>query len=473
MANPSTPVVFQSRWEVIDMLFGTHLVVIGLMALALACYRWKRNDPSLISFGVFCILYGTRTEALRFMFEASPAFWHYLVWIVTYFTPLPAYLFFGQIVGPGWKSSVRRLWQLQIGFALTAVAADFYLHTPGAAMMANSVMATLGILVVIFNLFQSDLRMTRELKVLRIGLVTFGCAALFDNVLVLLNPGYGVMEIEFLGFLVFFGCLVYVVVSRFFNNEKALLNINSELETARRIQAFILPRNTAEIPGISVAALYVPMAAVAGDFYDFLIQDEERLGILVADVSGHGVPASLIGAMVKIAFSAQLPHASDPARVLCGINRALCGKLESDFITAGYLFIDAEKQTAVYAAAGHPPLMLWRASEGRVHTYGEKAVVLGHFEDALYRNVRFHYESGDRFCLYTDGVIEAANPAGERFGWRRFHEFIAQHADLPAEQFAQALNLRISQWARKTSEESLEDDLTLVVADSKSHPSVI
>ena len=246
-----------------------------------------------------------------------------------------------------------------------------------------------------------------------------------------------------------------------------MITIARELETARQIQSFILPRKTLDIKGIYLAAHYVPMASVAGDFYDFIKLDENRLGILVADVSGHGVPASLISSMVKIAFLSQQSHASNPAQVLSGINLTLCGQLENDFVTAGYLFIDTEKQTAAYAGAGHPPLLLWRESEQKIHEYREKGIILGHFEDARYQNIEFNLVSGDRFFLYTDGIIEATNGAGDLFGWRNFKEFIASHASLSAGDFADGLIRHISSWSGKRLKDTLDDDLTLVVADFK------
>ena len=185
----------------------------------------------------------------------------------------------------------------------------------------------------------------------------------------------------------------------------------------------------------------------------------------MADVSGHGVPASLISSMVKIAFASQLPHASDPAQVLAGINQILCGKLESDFVTAGYLFMDMEKQSATYAGAGHPPLFLWRSSEQNIYEIREKGIVLGQFEDAQYQNIDLELKSGDRFILYTDGIIEATNAAGERFGWDHFKKFITFHASLPVGQFADDLIQQVTGWSGKNSQESLDDDLTLVIAD--------
>src|SRR5215467_11848826 len=99
--------------------------------------------------------------------------------------------------------------------------------------------------------------------------------------------------------------------------------IQKELETARLIQLSILPSEIPKIEGLDIAARYIPMTSVAGDFYDFIVVDEKHIGILVADVSGHGMPAALVASMLKIALSAQEAHAADPAQVLLGLNRAL------------------------------------------------------------------------------------------------------------------------------------------------------
>ena len=96
---------------------------------------------------------------------------------------------------------------------------------------------------------------------------------------------------------------------------------------------------------------------MAGDFYDFILVDEKRVGILIADVSGHGLPSALIASMLQVALTAQAAHASEPERVLSGLNQALCGKFEQNFVTAAYMFIDMEKKIMSYAGAGHPPLL--------------------------------------------------------------------------------------------------------------------
>jgi serine phosphatase RsbU (regulator of sigma subunit) len=458
---------FQSQMDISVLLFGINMAIIGLLAVALALYRWKANDLSLISFGVFCFIYGARSGAFQYLVDAPLEFWAYWRWFLTYLTPVPVWIFFEQFIGKGWKSSIRRLWQIQIIFVIAAVSVGLILRSPGAAMVANNVMSIVGILVVVINLLRPGLGMTRELLVLKYGGGVWAMTALYDNIAPLLTRDYNKVNVEPYGQLVFIGCLVFVVANRFFQNERDLITIAHELETARQIQSFILPRKTADIKGIYLAAHYVPMASVAGDFYDFIKVDEKRLGILVADVSGHGVPASLISSMVKIAFSSQLPHANDPAQVLCGINQILCGKLENDFVTAGYLFIDTENQTATYAGAGHPPLLLWRGSEQKIHEYRKKGIILGQFEDARYQNIELSLQSGDRFVLYTDGIIEAANAAGDLFGWSRFKEFISSQAGLSVGNFADGLLQHISDWSGKHLDEALDDDLTLVVADFK------
>jgi sigma-B regulation protein RsbU (phosphoserine phosphatase) len=204
-----------------------------------------------------------------------------------------------------------------------------------------------------------------------------------------------------------------------------LLAIQKELETARQIQLSILPSQIPKIDGLDIAARYVPMTSVAGDFYDFIVVDEKHIGILVADVSGHGMPAALIASMLKIALSAQVAHAADPAQVLLGLNQALCGKFQHHYVTAAYLFVDMQKRTLTYAGAGHPPLLLGWLIHG-VRAVEENGLFLGRFPFATYSSVELPLQSGDRGLLYTDGISETTNPAGIEFGatvsgsfWRR------------------------------------------------------
>src|SRR6202012_6137372 len=195
-----------------------------------------------------------------------------------------------------------------------------------------------------------------------------------------------------------------------------LQTIQKELETARQIQMSILPTEIPKLDGLDIAARYIPLTSVAGDFYDFILVDEKHIGILVADVSGHGMPAALIASMLKIALAAQAAHVADPAKVLLGLNQTLCGKFQHHYVTAAYLFVDMQKRTLTYAGAGHPPLLLREGSSKRVRDVAENCLFLGRFPFATYSSVELPLNAGDRALLYTDGIPETANPPGREFG---------------------------------------------------------
>src|ERR1700745_1074566 len=133
---------------------------------------------------------------------------------------------------------------------------------------------------------------------------------------------------------------------------KQLLPLNNELEMPRQIQLSILPHTLPKLPRLDIAARFLPMTSVAGAFYDFIRVDDEHLGILIADVSGHGLPSALIAAMLQVALTAQGAYAPEPAKVLSGLNRALCGKFTQNFVTAVYVYVDLEKNLMRYAGAG-------------------------------------------------------------------------------------------------------------------------
>jgi len=305
--------------------------------------------------------------------------------------------------------------------------------------------------------------LTHEIRVFIVGSLVWILFVVHANLLGLkILAGHNV---EFLGFLIFVACLGYVSAHRTFANEERLLAINKELEIARRIQSSTLPQSVPTLTGLEIAARYVPMSAVAGDFYDFLSVDEKRVGILVADVTGHGVPAALIASMLKVAFAGQAAHAHDPARVLTGLNRSLCGKFEEHFVTAAYLFVDLEKTLLRYSAAGHPPLMLASRAAGKVREIEENGVMLGMFPEAAYSSVEIRVGPGDRCLLYTDGVFEAKNAAQEEFGKPRCKKFLEAQRDIPAACFANALIDSIARFSGHNSGRAQEDDITLLVLD--------
>ena len=244
-----------------------------------------------------------------------------------------------------------------------------------------------------------------------------------------------------------------------------LLALNNEIEMARQIQLSILPHSIPELPGLEIAARFLPMTTVAGDFYDFIRIDDKHLGILIADVSGHGLPSALIASMLQVALKGQAQHASEPAKVLEGLNVALCGKFTQNFVTAAYLYMDLENHVLRYAGAGHPPVLQWRNSAGKTGQILENGLVLGIVEEAVYETLEFPLEPRDRYVLYTDGVIEAASSRGEQYGTERFMRFMDLNRALDTKSFAEASVAEIAKWTSQSAEQSQQDDITLLVID--------
>jgi serine phosphatase RsbU (regulator of sigma subunit) len=229
-----------------------------------------------------------------------------------------------------------------------------------------------------------------------------------------------------------------------------------------------LPSLDHAIAGVDIRARYAPAGSVAGDFYDVL-SDGHGLGILIADVSGHGLPSALIASMLQVALTGQAGHATEPAKVLLGLNRALCGKFTQNFVTAAYIYVDLESNLMRYAGAGHPPMLQWRNSTGKAAQVLENGLVLGLIEEASYEALEFLLEPGDRYVLYTDGILEAANSAQEQFGADRLMSFIKNHKHLEAEPFSQTLLNDLAGWSNQTVDQGQQDDITLLVIDYKHH----
>jgi hypothetical protein len=407
--------------------------------------------------------------SFRSLFDESRTFWDYLNWIITCLIILPLSLFLSRVAGERLRRFCYWLLAVQTVFAVLGILAAAFGVSLARLHIANNILV-LGTIAAAALFLITDRRsvdprphLTHQVRVFIAGFAVWLLFVVHANLLGLgILTGYNV---EFLGFLVFVGCLAYISAYRTFANEERLSTINNELAIARRIQSSILPQSVPSLRGLEIAARYKPMSAVAGDFYDFLIVDEKRVGILVADVTGHGVPAAMIASMLKVAFAGQVAHAHDPALVLTGLNRALCGKFKEHFVTAAYLFVDLEKNLLRYAAAAHPPLMLASVAADKVSEIEANGLMLGMFPEAAYSFVELRVGSGDRCLLYTDGVFEASNAAQEEFGKSRCKEFLEMQRAIPTAGFADALLDKIAGFCGYASGRTQDDDITLLVLD--------
>jgi phosphoserine phosphatase RsbU/P len=447
------------REDALQLVLGILVLASGLAACLLLIPRAKRRDFTLLYFGLAAAMYGARllvtTQTLPKMFPGLVQAFLVTNWVITGLIPVPLGLFFAEIVAPKWKKLVFWAVAIEIVEGLIYIAAHLLGRGADISDKVNSVMVLLTLPAMLL-FFISVKKADRELWVLRVGFAVFLGFVVYTN-LVTLGAIQGNRRIEYLGFVFLLCCLGYVAAAQALQKEERLSAIHKELEIARQIQTGLLPDGDVTIAGLRIATRYVPVSSVAGDFYDFLRTDGAGLGVLIADVAGHGVPAALSASMVKIAIRAQAQRA--------GLNSILCGNVQGQFVTAGYVYLDLKKNQLAYAGAGHPPLLVWRAREKKTVPIEENGLFLGAFPDCAYKDVTFDFEPGDRCVLYTDGILEAPNAQGEEFGNERLREFLASYAQLPAQEFCDALLARIEQWCGRGENKEQHDDLTLVAVD--------
>ena len=461
-------ILMMLRGQVSGIMLGTVFLFIGLVACGIAAIRGGGRVRILVWFGIFSAMYGARILAqMPAAFSVLPrSAWAsrpYVIAVITYLIMIPALLFWLEL-SLGW---IRRFLQVTAimasVFGIVGVCSALITKSPYRFLPYNNLLAiwcflALAVVNAVPSLAKRFLVMRSRISV--IGTLVLAVAVLYANLQFLFHLPYCRL-LEPLAFAVFVFSLGYVAAEKIFADERRLLSIENELEIAREIQNSILPSCAPELKGFRISAAYRPMTAVAGDFYEFIPVDQNRVGFLVADVSGHGVPAALIAAMIKVAMQSVVSSADDPPEVLRELNRILSGQLRSQFISAAYLWLDRDIRRASYSAAGHPPLLHWR--EGKLERIESNGLLLGVRRDSDYPVCEMPLNSGDRFLLYTDGVVEPENAVGEPFGDRKLDEVVGNNQSCSPSELSQQLLSEIRHW--QPASVTQQDDITLIVID--------
>lgn len=241
-----------------------------------------------------------------------------------------------------------------------------------------------------------------------------------------------------------------------------LARLENEIMIARKIQLANVPQSLPELRGFNIGVKYLPAENISGDFYNFHPFEDKGLGVLIADASGHGVPASLISSMVKILFGTLAPVYSNPDLFIQGLNMHLYNKMEGNILTAGYCYIDRSLKKAHYARAGHVPLLHISRKNGVdvLHEYMPHGRVIGIKESIELDLVEFEIGPGDRIVAFTDGLTEAFNSSKEMFGLDRLKMLLMQSKDLTIDESIEFIFDALNAWKQSGG---FDDDFTLII----------
>jgi predicted ester cyclase len=206
--------------------------------------------------------------------------------------------------------------------------------------------------------------------------------------------------------------------------------VEQELRVARSIQQASLPNEVPELEGWQIAPFYQPAREVGGDFYDFHLLSEGRLGLVTGDATGKGVPAALVMSTTcgMLQLAAQALDSSSPGEVLSRVNETLLARIPTNmFVTCFYAILDPESASLSYANAGHDLPYLWHS--GECEELRARGMPLGLMPGMSYEEKEIVLDAGESVLFYSDGLVEAHDPKGEMFGFPRLQALVAKHGE--------------------------------------------
>jgi sigma-B regulation protein RsbU (phosphoserine phosphatase) len=244
--------------------------------------------------------------------------------------------------------------------------------------------------------------------------------------------------------------------------------INEEMEIAKRILEGLMSKTLPEMANLDSAAVYIPTNKVGGDLYDILGTSSQKIAILIFDVSGHGIPAALVGAMSKMLFAHFIEKTESPAEVFRLINKKFCSLIKTEqYLTAFLGIFDPVKNTLTYSRAGHVPPLVYRKKEQKVISLDFRGFFIGHsaLENlAEYWEQTINLEPGDKILFYTDGLTEGRNSSGALYGNERLRTVYSKCAEKNLHDVLESI---VSDQANFRNGMPLRDDFTLLCIELK------
>lgn len=442
---------------ILPAVTATMLLTVGAGLVAFGGVSRSVRSRELFWAGLFSALYGVRiviSSELGSAIAGGAGWLPYAESALEYLVPIPGTILFSHLLGSRWRRLNRAVVWPFVALAAVAIPWEIATASPWAFNGVVDALVIGLLLVLALNLMTGDPERGSERRILRGGALVF---ALF-----VLNEHFGWVDTgsdllaEPLGFLVLMGSIVWAAMARAIRIEGNLAAVRSELDTARKIQASILPAAPPHVPGWEIAALYRPASDVGGDFYDFIRLAGSRDAIVLADVSGHGVPAALLASMLKIAVAISAEEITTPGALLAALDARLRGAIGKNFFTA--VAVAMGERGATLAAGGHPAALLLSV-DGRMESIESGGPLLGRFREAAFPEREVAMGPGDALFLYTDGLTEASGARGEPWGEARLRAALADLVRAPAA----TLETLLAHCLAWTGSDSLEDDVTMIL----------
>lgn len=470
-------------------------------------YFFQRKDKSSLWFGVFCVIMAFRILSLgeqRMLYQFLGPFWElsYRIELLSFYIAGGVFYFFLKSIYP---AESFRIVEKSTGILIAGtmvVVAVLPAYWLGRIISFYIFTTIFYIAVSIVILFRALMRGKEGSIIFMAGIITLLIFAFNDmlNLLGLVHTGFYVP----VGFMVFVLAQSFILLRRFsmsfvktenltieleiinktleqkvndrtreLEEEKNILRdkgavMDEELKMARSIQRGLIP---VQSPFSNIAFYYRPMKRVGGDFFDFIKMREDSIGILISDVSGHGVPAALITSMLKSFVLQSGEKKQNPEQLMTYLNDSLINYTSGNFITAFYCIYNPGERNFIYCNAGHPlPYIISDHGVEQVSS-ANRMMPLAVFksEELEEYNKKFHnslitLNPGERLLLFTDGLIEAR--AGrftkEMFGNSELEIILYENRDLPIDEYLLFINMRLIEYCQS---ENFEDDICMICID--------
>lgn len=462
--------------DILKLILGVFITFIGLLVLVYYLLGSNKKidmepiDKSIfLFFSIFSTFMGiaiVSDTAIKELIYDMPMVWIHvrLISMIGFGFGLMGFL--TQIEELRYKVILKGLLYFFIAYAaISFLLISLKVITVMEIILPYNIILLCAIPLVFICILSSSLRANVDAIIIGVGFTILLIAGIRDAIMDLgLLPRSGF--IHHWAVFIFIASLGVVLFRRFEETHNRYYEYQQSLELARNIQWSNLPVSLPVMKQLGIAAKYIPMQRIGGDFYGFHEIDSNQLGVLLTDVSGHGIPSAMVSSMIKLSFDLVEDRAHDPSALLCSLNKMLINNIEKNFITACYCFLDLFSMTLHVGNAGHPAIYLWKWGAHTLKAIRPRGRLLGRFPNIDFATEKYSLEAGDKIIIYTDGITETMNKKGELFGEERLASFIEEYHHLLANDFVERLLLHVQNWSER-GDKGFDDDLTLIVIDLK------